>query len=125
MLSSPISVGSERYLIIKALKRALSKQLGNFEHNAAQMHYADYRQEKYLVGSGIVEVGCRTVIGERLKQSGMHWSVCGTNTIIALRCCEPNISGAHLPEGIVYVPKPCQPGSLQKILREVFERQKC
>jgi hypothetical protein len=70
-----------------AARKALSKQLGYFERNAAQMLYADYRQKKYFVGSGVVEAGCRTVIGERLKQSGMHWSVRGANAIIALRCC--------------------------------------
>jgi len=36
--------------------------------------------------SGIVESGCRHVIGTRVKQSGMHWSVDGANSIIALRC---------------------------------------
>ena len=70
-----------------AAKKVFSKQLGYFENNAAQMCYANYRQKKYFVGSGVVEAGCRTVIGERLKQSGMHWSVGGANAIIALRCC--------------------------------------
>ena len=68
-------------------KRALLKQLGYFEKNAPQMRYAEYRKKKYFVGSGVVEAGCRTVIGERLKQSGMRWSVRGANAIIALRCC--------------------------------------
>jgi hypothetical protein len=27
------------------------------------------------------------VIGSRLKQSGMFWTVRGANAIIALRCC--------------------------------------
>jgi hypothetical protein len=43
--------------------------------------------ENFFVGSGVVEAGCRTVIGQRLKQSGMRWSVRGANAIIALRCC--------------------------------------
>ena len=30
--------------------------------------------------------GCKSVIGQRLKQSGMEWSVRGANAIIALRC---------------------------------------
>jgi hypothetical protein len=68
-------------------KKALFKQLGYFEHNARQMRYAEYRAQQYFVGSGVVEAGCRTVIGERLKQSGMRWSVRGANAIIALRCC--------------------------------------
>lgn len=68
-------------------KQALRKQLGYFENNAPQMRYAEYRKKKCFVGSGVVEAGCRTVIGERLKQSGMRWSVRGANAIIALRCC--------------------------------------
>ena len=35
----------------------------------------------------VVEAGCRSLIGERLKCSGMHWSVYGANAILALRCC--------------------------------------
>jgi len=68
-------------------KKAMVKQLGYFEKNASQMCYAQYREKKFFVGSGVVEAGCRTVIGERLKQSGMRWSVRGANAIIALRCC--------------------------------------
>ena len=68
-------------------KKAMLKQLHYFENNALRMRYAEFRQKKLFVGSGVVEAGCRTVIGERLKQSGMRWSVRGANAIIALRCC--------------------------------------
>jgi hypothetical protein len=68
-------------------KKALIKQLRYFERNAKQMRYAQFREQKFFVGSGVVEAGCRTVIGARLKQSGMRWSVRGANAIIALRCC--------------------------------------
>jgi hypothetical protein len=68
-------------------RKALRIELGYFENNASHMHYAEYRKKKFFVGSGVVEAGCRTVIGERLKLSGMHWSVRGANAIIALRCC--------------------------------------
>jgi len=40
-----------------------------------------------FIGSGVIEAGCKTVIGRRLKQSGMFWSERGANAIIALRCC--------------------------------------
>ena len=36
------------------------------------------------------EAGCRTVIGSRLKKSGMFWTVRGANAILALRCCHLN-----------------------------------
>jgi hypothetical protein len=68
-------------------KKSMLKELSYFENNATQMRYAEYREKKFFVGSGVVEAGCRTVIGERLKQSGMRWSVRGANAILALRCC--------------------------------------
>lgn len=67
--------------------RALRKALHYFEANAPFMRYADFRRQNLFVGSGVVEAGCRTLIGQRLKLSGMHWSVRGANAVIALRCC--------------------------------------
>ena len=56
------------------------------DKNKQYMRYADYRRQGLFVGSGVVEAGCGTVIGLRMKQSGMEWSVRGANAIIALRC---------------------------------------
>jgi hypothetical protein len=51
------------------------------------MRYDAFRAKGFFVGSGVVEAGCKTVIGTRLKASGMFWSEKGANAIIALRCC--------------------------------------
>jgi len=56
------------------------------EKNAQYMRYAQFRAQGLFVGSGVVEAGCKTLIGQRLKQSGMEWSVRGANAIISLRC---------------------------------------
>lgn len=64
------------------------KPLGYFKDNADGMRYAQFRLAGYFVGSGVVEAGCRTVIGQRLKHSGMFWSLRGANAIIASRCCQ-------------------------------------
>ncbi|HEY5254558.1 MAG TPA: ISKra4 family transposase [Acidobacteriaceae bacterium] len=61
-----------------------------FEKNAERMRYPKFRSQHLFVGSGIIEAGCKTVIGSRLKQSGMFWTVRGANAIIALRCCHLN-----------------------------------
>lgn len=61
-----------------------------FEKNAARMRYPTFRRQHLFVGSGVIEAGCKTVIGSRLKQSGMFWTVRGANAIIALRCCYLN-----------------------------------
>ena len=61
-----------------------------FHRNALRMRYPKFRRLHLFVGSGVIEAGCRTVIGERLKKSGMFWTVSGANKIIALRCCYLN-----------------------------------
>lgn len=58
-----------------------------FEKNAARMRYPEFRRQHLFVGTGVMEAGCKTVIGSRLKQSGMFWTVRGANAILALRCC--------------------------------------
>jgi hypothetical protein len=69
-------------------QEAVRKAMGYFETNAARMRYARFRSQGLFVGSGVVEAGCKSIIGFRLKQSGMRWTVKGANAIIALRCAE-------------------------------------
>jgi len=52
-----------------------------------RMRYPEYRAQGLCVGSGVVEAGCRVAMGDRLKRTGMHWTVRGANSITALRCC--------------------------------------
>ena len=61
-----------------------------FERNAQRMRYPRFRRQHWFVGSGVIEAGCKTVVGSRLKQSGMFWTVPGANAIVALRCCHLN-----------------------------------
>ena len=58
-----------------------------FRDHAPYMRYAEFRAQGFFVGSGVIEAGCRSLVGLRLKQSGMFWSVSGANAITALRCC--------------------------------------
>jgi hypothetical protein len=62
------------------------KALHYFETNAHRMHYARYRSLGLFVGSGTVEAGCKAVIGQRLKLSGMRWTEQGATGILTLRC---------------------------------------
>jgi len=70
----------------ESAKEVCEKGISYFEKNKKRMRSDDFRKKGLFVGSGVLEAGCRTVIGQRLKQSGMHWSVKGANNIIALRC---------------------------------------
>ena len=61
-----------------------------FHTNRQRMRYPNFRQQHLFVGSGVIEAGCKTVIGSRLKQSGMFWTLRGANAILALRCSHLN-----------------------------------
>jgi hypothetical protein len=54
------------------------------------MCYPKSRRQHLFVSSGVIEAGCKTVIGSRLKQSGMFWKVRGADAIVTLRCCQIN-----------------------------------
>ncbi len=62
------------------------RAIGYFEKNKKRMRYATFKRQGLFVGSGVIEAGCKNVVGHRLKQSGMEWTVRGANAIIALRC---------------------------------------
>ena len=64
----------------------IRSEAGYFENNAARMRYPEFRSQHLFVGTGVIEAGCKTVIGSRCKQSGMFWTVRGANAILALRC---------------------------------------
>lgn len=71
----------------KQLQKLCETTIGYYTKNEHRMRYQEFREKGYFVGSGVLEAGCRTVIGQRLKLSGMHWTVRGANNIMALRCC--------------------------------------
>ncbi len=56
------------------------------QRNRHRMRYPDFHAQHLCTSSGVLEAGCRVVIGSRLKRSGMHWTERGSNAIIALRC---------------------------------------
>jgi hypothetical protein len=57
-----------------------------FQTNRHRMRYPDFQAQGLCTSTGVVEAGCKVAIGTRLKRAGMHWTVPGSNAIIALRC---------------------------------------
>jgi len=72
------------------LAKKVRTEADYFATNAARMSYPEFRKQHLFVGSGVIEAGCKTVIGHRLKASGMFWTVAAANAILALRCCHLN-----------------------------------
>lgn len=68
------------------LAEDLEKTLAYFQNNISRMQYATFRAKGFFIGSGVIEAGCKTIIGSRCKQSGMFWSIPGATHVLAFRC---------------------------------------
>lgn len=62
------------------------RQIDYLENHRHRMDYRRYRANGWFIGSGIVEAGCKHVVGQRLKQSGMFWTESGATAVLNLRC---------------------------------------
>ena len=69
------------------------------------MRYMELRHQGLPIGSGVTEAGCKVVVSQRLKLSGMKWKKEGAQVILNLRVVW--LSGvwdqawkAHLEEGV-------------------------
>ena len=49
------------------------------------MRYRHYSGQRLPIGSGITEAACKTVFTQRLKRSGMSWTIAGGQVILDLR----------------------------------------
>ncbi len=75
----------------------LDTALGYFEHNAHRMRYAHFKSLGMFVGSGAVEAGCKSVVAQRCKLSGMRWTVSGATGILTLRCLQASDRWEEIP----------------------------
>lgn len=97
--AAPIVVSAKRLLARRRDQmddeqiKVIQREINYFQTNAERTRYGDFRAQGYFIGSGVVEAGCKTVIGRRMKQSGMFWSVSGAEHLLSLRCL---LLGPHL-----------------------------
>jgi hypothetical protein len=95
-----IVAATREYPLTGIKKDEIGTALGYFENNAHRMRYKWFRSRGLFVGSGVVESGCKAVIGQRLKLSGMRWTVTGADAITTLRCQQ-----ASRPEDRIWQPR--------------------
>ena len=63
----------------------IAKVLAYFRKNRHRMRYAEWKREGFMIGSGVVEAACKTLVAQRLKLSGMRWGTRGAQAILTMR----------------------------------------
>jgi hypothetical protein len=80
--------------VIRALKHLAAKHarshviattLAYFRKNRTRMRYTELKSRGFMIGSGVVEAACKTLVAQRLKLSGMRWSSAGAQAILTPR----------------------------------------
>jgi hypothetical protein len=69
----------------RAAREVWTRVVRYFRNQCHRMDYPQYVSKGWCIGSGPVESACKTVIGQRMKGSGMRWSVHGTDEVSHLR----------------------------------------
>jgi hypothetical protein len=67
------------------LARPATTAVAYFTTNHHRMQYADFKANGYYIGSGPVESACNTIVKQRAKRAGMHWTIRGLDPVLALR----------------------------------------
>lgn len=65
--------------------KRVAQVLSYFRKNKSRMRYAEWKRAGYMIGSGVVEAACKTLVAQRLKLSGMRWSTKGAQAILTMR----------------------------------------
>ncbi len=63
----------------------VAKVLAYFKKNKKRMRYAEWQRDGFMIGSGVVEAACKTLVAQRLKLSGMRWGARGAQAILTMR----------------------------------------
>ena len=71
--------------IIQAWSKEAQDALAYLQKRLEQMDYWSFKQKGFPIGSGAIEGANKSVIGARMKRSGMRWSNQGINRMAALR----------------------------------------
>lgn len=66
-------------------RKRLETQLTYFRNQRHRMHYAEYLRNDLPIASGVMEASCKTLVTQRMKQSGMAWTQTGGQAILSLR----------------------------------------
>ena len=66
-------------------RTAVGKALAYFENNCHRADYAGRAAANQPIGSGVQEAACKSLVGDRMKRSGMSWLENGGQAILTLR----------------------------------------
>ena len=66
-------------------RKRIRAALTYFRRQRGRMPYAAYQRQHIPIASGVVEAACKTLVTQRLKGSGMAWTMAGGQAILTLR----------------------------------------
>jgi len=69
----------------KSKHKAIEKVIRYFENHRQWMHYDEYSDAGFPIGSGVVESTCGHTVKDRMKGTSRRWSIEGAESTFLLR----------------------------------------
>ncbi len=66
-------------------KELLQSAVTYFQNHKEKMRYANNQKDHLPIGSGVTESACKTLVKQRLCNSGMRWKEAGAQAVLSLR----------------------------------------
>ena len=66
-------------------KETLQSSVTYFQNHKEKMRYANNQKDHLPIGSGVTESACKTLVKQRLCNSGMRWKEAGAQAVLSLR----------------------------------------
>lgn len=70
---------------VSGLQETRQDVLQYFRNQETRMDYPTYEANGWYIGSGTIESSCKTVVGQRMKGSGMRWGEDGAHEVCHVR----------------------------------------
>jgi len=90
--TTPEKGGAELPKLTKAQREAVESAETYYANHISSMDYAGWQKKRQPIGSGVTEAACKTLIKQRMCQSGMRWSIAASDALISLRALYLNPS---------------------------------
>lgn len=84
VLHAAAALRAQRHLSA-ARRTAFTRAYQYIRQRTRWMQYHAYARHRLPLGSGVTEAACKTLVGQRLKLSGMRWTKAGAQVILDLR----------------------------------------
>jgi len=80
-----LTTAADEHTLSATQQQAIATTIRYYRRNAPYMHYDQYLERGWPIGTGVIESACGHLVKDRMEQAGMRWTKAGAHAILDLR----------------------------------------